>query len=116
LSGLRDAHAIVDVLDSRSAFSDVFDCVLHTSFRDRPLENHQTFADFDHDLAGVDVSGLHQLLADVFLDPFIGSLIAFRSAALCAALLVPSGLTPTARLSAPGTAVRLAAFRTVAPV
>jgi hypothetical protein len=116
LSALRYAHAIVDILDSRSGFSDVFDRVLHTPFRDRSFENHHTFGDFDHDLAGVDVSGLHQLLADVFLDPLIGSLIAFGAAALRAALLVPSSLTGSARVRASATALRLTAFRTVTPV
>src|SRR4051812_36668642 len=96
LATARDTHAVVDIVHAGRAFRDILDCVLHAAIRHRPFEDHGALCDFDRDFARVDVTALHELLTDVFLDALVGACVTLRPAALGAILVRGAVLSPCA--------------------
>src|SRR5262249_14214586 len=73
---LADAELVVDVLDARQMLDRFFRQALLAAAANGAFQGHLAVFDADIDAARVDVAVLGQGLANVFLDPVVGPLIA----------------------------------------
>jgi hypothetical protein len=84
---LLDAQVVVDILEAGDTIKRILDLALGLAAINGAAQGHLAVLHLDINIAGVNCAMVGQALANIFLDPVIGALVAFGTAPAVGALL-----------------------------